>query len=215
MNEDLKKALSSIEGVERSEVDLVDDGPLGIRIRLSRDADRRAVADSVQRLLEAHGLRSRMAPDRRTPGPERPPAPPSDPTRPVEKPGPVPGPPRAPEPATQDAASVDSGGIEAVTVTETAGGVVVSVVAGGGKTAVRRARRSEQALHEAIVSAVGELVDPEAPAAGLRRIEHSDAFAAMTVYLEGPDGRIRVGASVVLAGNPFAFAQAVWAALHS
>ena len=53
MNEDLKKALSSIEGVERSEVDLVDDGPLGIRIRLSRDADRRAVADSVQRLLEA------------------------------------------------------------------------------------------------------------------------------------------------------------------
>ena len=89
------------------------------------------------------------------------------------------------------------------------------MVAGGGKTAVRRARRSEQALHEAIVSAVGELADPEAPAAGLRGIEHSDAFAAMTVYLEGPDGRIRVGASVVLAGNPFAFAQAVWAALQS
>ena len=216
MNEDLRKALSSIEGVERSEVELIDDGPLGIRIRLARDADRRAVADSVQRLLEAHGLRSRVAPDRRTPGPDRPPAPPPEPPGRGDSPGVVPGPHPAPaEPAAPQPLVIDGVGIEAVTVSETVDGVVVSVAAGDGRTATRRARRTEQALHEALVSAVAELADPEAPPAGLRGIEHSDDFAAMTVYLEGPDGRIRVGASVVLAGSPFAFAQAVWVALQS
>jgi hypothetical protein len=93
--------------------------------------------------------------------------------------------------------------------------VVVSVSVAGGKSAMRRARRTEQGLHEAIVAAVGELIDPAAPPAGIRRIEHSDAFPAMTVYLEGADGRVRVGASLVAASNPFAFAQAVWAALNA
>jgi hypothetical protein len=64
------------------------------------------------------------------------------------------------------------------------------------------------------VAAVAELVDPDAPPVGLRAIEHSEAFAAMTVYLEGADGGIRAGASLVAAGNPFAFAQAVWVALR-
>jgi hypothetical protein len=106
-------------------------------------------------------------------------------------------------------------GIEVVTVSETVEGMVVTVVADGGRTAIRRARRSERALHEAVVSAVGELVDSGAPPAGLRAIEHSESFPAMTVYLEGADGRIKAGASLVAASNPFAFAQAVWAALHS
>jgi S1-C subfamily serine protease len=35
------------------------------------------------------------------------------------------------------------------------------------------------------------------------------------VHLEGVDGLVRVGASVLAAGNPFAFAQAVWAALRT
>jgi hypothetical protein len=101
-----------------------------------------------------------------------------------------------------------------VTVTETLEGVIVSVVASDGRTAVRRARRTEQALHEALVSAVAELVDPESPPAGLRGIERSDTFAALTVYLEGANGSIRVGAAAVSASNPFAFAQAVWVALQ-
>lgn len=215
MKDDLRKALSAIDGVERSEVDLVDDGPLGIRVQLARDADRGVVADAVQRLLEAHGLRSRVAPDRRAPGPELPPAPPGEPRRPASSPGPTPGPAHVVgEPPVSQLPVPGGSGIEAVTVTETLAGVEVSVVADGGRTAVRRGRRTEQGLHEAIVAAVGELVDPQAPPVGLRGIEHSDAFPAMTVYLEGVDGLIRVGASVLAAGNPFAFAQAVWAALQ-
>ena len=215
MNDELQRALSAIEGVERSEVEMTEDGPLGIRVGLTRGADRLAVAEAVQRLLEAHGLRSRVAPDRRQPGPGSPPAPPTESPRPGPAPGPVPIRPaivlEQPSPTNQ---LPGLPGIEVVTVSETAEGLVVSVVADGGRTVTRRARRSEQALHEAIVAAVGELVDPDAPPAGLRAIEHSEAFAALTVYLEGADGRMRAGASLVAAGNPFAFAQAVWAALR-
>lgn len=216
MKDDLRRALSAIDGVERSEVDLVEDGPLGIRVQLARDADRGFVADAVQRLLEAHGLRSRVAPDRRAPGPGLPPAPPGEPRRPAPSPEPTPGPTQVVgEPPASHLPAPGRSGIEAVTVSETVAGVVVSVVEAGGRTAVRRSRRTEQGLHEAIVAAVGELVDPEAPPVGLRGIEYSDAFSAMTVYLEGVDGLVRAGASVVAAGNPFAFAQAVWAALQS
>ena len=215
MKNELEQALSEIYGVERSEVELSETGPLGIRVGLARGADRTAVAEAVQRLLESRGLRSRVAPDRRQPGPAEPPAPPAEPRRPMPTPGPIPGPPAAvadsPRPSSQPAGLT---GIEVVTVSETVEGVLVTVVADGGRTAMRRARPTEQALHEAIVSAVGELIDPEAPPAGLRAVEHSEAFQAMTVYVEGEDGRVRAGASVVAAGNPFAFAQAVWAALR-
>ncbi len=37
----------------------------------------------------------------------------------------------------------------------------------------------------------------------------------MTVYLEGPDGGIQVGATLIAAGRHFALAQAVWAALQA
>jgi len=215
VNHDLHTALSAIEGVERSEVDLADDGPLGVRIRLAPGADRGAVADAVQRLLEARGLRSRVAPARRRPGPETPPAPPAEPLRPAPSAGASPGPqPAMMEPSEPSVPPPAANGIEAVTVSETLDEVVVSVTADGGRAAIRRARRSEQGLHEAIVAAVGELVGPGAPTAGLLGIEHSEAFPALTVFLEQGDGRIRVGASLVAAGNPFAFAQAVWAALR-
>ncbi len=130
--------------------------------------------------------------------------------------GPAPGPDRGGrEPPEALPALSGSIGIEAVTVSETTDGLVVSVVAGGGRSAVRRARRTEQGLHEAIVAAVAELYDPEASPYALRGVEQSDSFPALTVYLEGAAGMIRVGASAVAAGNPFAFAQAVWAALCS
>ena len=216
MNDDLRTALSAIEGVDRCEVELADTGPVAVRVGLARGADRRAVAEAVQGLLEAYGLRSRVAPDRRRPGPDSPPAPPAKPPPPAPGPGPGPGPPRVVMESSGPSIQPSVGlGIEAVTVSETVDGVVVTVMAGGGRTATRRARRTERALHEAIVAAVGELVDPAAPPAGLRALEHSEAFPAMTVYLEGPDGLVRVGASLVAAGNPFAFAQAVWAALQA
>lgn len=215
MKDELQRALSAIEGVERTEVELSENGPLGIRVGLTRGADRMAVAEAVQRLLEAHGLRSRVAPDRRQPGPGAPPAPPAESRRPAPMPGPAPNPPEVvleqPGPTSQPGGLP---GIEVVTVSETVEGVVVTVIADGGRTAIRRARRSEQALHEAIVAAVEELIDPQASPAGLRAVEHSEAFPAMTVYLEASDGRIRAGAALVAASNPFAFAQAVWAALH-
>lgn len=211
MSDELQRALSAIDGVERAEVDIADDGPPSLRIRLARDADRRAVADAVQRLLESQGLRSRVAPDRRVPGPGTPPAPPSERYRPAGPPGPAPAPDRDSGPTS----SRPEAGIEAVTVSESIDGLVVSVVAVGGRSAVRRARRTERGLHEAIVAAVDELFDPEAPPHALRGVEHSDSFPALTVYLESTGGTIRVGSAAVAAGSPFAFAQAVWAALRS
>lgn len=215
LNNDLRKALSAIEGVERSEVELAENGPLAIRVELAHGADRRTVGEAVQRLLEAHGLRSRVAPDRREPSPGSPPAPPPGLRHPAADPGPIPGPPgvvvEPPGPPIQPPVS---GGIEAVTVFETMEGLMVTVVADGGRTAVRRARRTEPALHEAIVAAVGELNDSTAPPVGLLAVEHSEAFAAITVYLEGSDGQILAGVAVVAASHPFAFARAVWAALQ-
>ena len=216
MNADLHEALSAIEGVERSEVELTDVGPLAVRVQLAQGADRIAVAEAVQRLLEAHGLRSRVAPDRRKPGPDTPPAPPRESPGPALTPGP---PPPAPvravvEPSIPPVPAPAPLGIESVSVSETADGVVVAVQAHGGQTATRRSRRTERALQEAIVTAVGELFDPDAPSLGLRAIEYSETFVALTVYLEGPDGRIRTGASLIAAGRPFALAQAVWAALR-
>lgn len=215
MKEELQRALSAIEGVERTEVELSENDPLRIRVGLARGADRIAVAEAVQRLLEAHGLRSRVAPDRRQPSPGAPPAPPADSRRPTPTPGPAPTPPEVvleqPGPMSQPGGLP---GIEVVTVSETVEGVVVTVIADGGRTAIRRARRSEQALQEAIVAAVEELIDPQASPAGLRAVEHSEAFPAMTVYLEASDGRIKAGAALVAASHAFAFAQAVWAALR-
>jgi hypothetical protein len=104
--------------------------------------------------------------------------------------------------------------VEAVTVTETVDGLVVTVVADGGRTALRRARRSEAAMRAAIVSAIGELVDSEGPAPGLRGFERSAEYPALTVYVEDQAGNLRVGASLIAAGDPFAFAQAVWSALR-
>ena len=93
MSDELRRALSAIEGVERSEIELADNGPLAVRVQLAHGADRRAIAEAVQRLLEAHGLRSRVAPDRRQPGPDTPPSPPVDPARPTSSSTPPPGPP--------------------------------------------------------------------------------------------------------------------------
>jgi len=48
MNDDLRTALSAIEGVDRCEVELADTGPVAVRVGLARGADRRAVAEAVQ-----------------------------------------------------------------------------------------------------------------------------------------------------------------------
>ena len=213
MNDELRRALSAIDGVERSEVEIADNGPLAVRVQLARGADRRAIAERVQRVLEAHGLRSRVAPDRRRPVPDTPPAPPVEPGRTTSSLTPSPGPPVAESSGPSVPPSV-SDRIKTVTVSETTEGVVVAVVAGGGRAATRRARRSEEALHEAIVAAVAELIDPEAPSPGLQAVEYSAAFPAVTVYLEDSDGRVRVGASLVAASHPFALALAVWSALQ-
>lgn len=215
MRDQLQKALAAIDGVDRSEVELTEEGPVAIRVGLARGADRLAVAEAVQRLLEAHGLRSRVAPDRREPGPDQPPPPPQVPHGPGPAPGPAPRPPEFVLESTGPVPQPPGGsGVEVVTVSETVEGLVVTVVADGGRTALRKVRRSQSALREAIISAIGELVDPDGPTPGLRGLEKSGEYPALTVYLEDRAGNLRVGASLIAAGDPFAFAQAVWAALR-
>ena len=58
----LQEELLRLDGVAEAEVDAADGaGPAGVRVRLSPDADAEAVGAEVQRVLAAHGMRSRLA----------------------------------------------------------------------------------------------------------------------------------------------------------
>lgn len=230
MRDTLHEALAAIDGVARAEVELTDGGPVGVRVRLDAGADERAVADAIQRVLETHGLRSRVAPARRAVGPSSPPPPPQEERPPVDESlGPA-GPPRQGRgerpserglpPVIRPAEVVptpapSAAGLRAVTVEETRVGVSVTVVGPDGRSVVKSGRRSEGGLREAIVAAVGELIDPDAPSPGLRGVEYSHDRAALTVFVESADGYQQVGAAMLAAGFAYAFGQAVWKALTS
>ena len=57
----LRAELLSVAGVASAEVDVANGSPAGVKVQLAPGADSRRVGVEVQRILAAHGLRSRFA----------------------------------------------------------------------------------------------------------------------------------------------------------
>jgi hypothetical protein len=212
-SESLREELLALPGVAEAEVDEADDAPSGVRVRLLPDADARAVGAEVQRVLAAHGMRSRLTSAADGADEEAVPAdrfaPPAPPTAAGE---PLPEPPAAPPPDVSQAAP--GIGLASLTVEEGPGGVRVTVTTTDGRSAAQRAESTEQALFEAVVAAVGVLAEGRAPAPLLITRATAGGSEAMTVILERDDGTRVAGAALTRASSPYAVARAVWAAMH-
>lgn len=101
----LQDELLAVAGVAEVDVDTDDGSPAGVRVRLSPEADAAAVGAEVQRILAAHGMRSRLAGSSDVATPEdMPPPPEAAPPSPVSEPvaPPTPGAPE-PEPSPEGA----------------------------------------------------------------------------------------------------------------
>ena len=219
MSSSLEEELLRLQGVAEAQVDVAEGrAPSGVRVRLASDADAAAVGAEVQRVLAAHGLRSRLAgPDEQAP-----------PRGDVDEPGVI------SEPVAGDVEGVDGAGgsevpiqpvmaggeapgtlrVSSLRMQETADAVTVTATTTDGRSITQRSGNSERGLFEAVVAAVGALAEGTPP--GLLAIEFSqvDGSEVLTVVLERRDGSRHAGAAVVRAARPYAVAVATWAALR-
>ena len=153
--ESLRDELLALPGVAEVELDGEGGAPAGVRIRLAVGADPDRVGLEVQRVLAAHGMRSRVDDSELTPPAPLPlvvPAPPPEEGAAHAVPGPAGAP----------------GALGSVRVEESATAIEVTVIAVDGRQATRRGPVSEEGLAEAVIEAVGVLL-VGAPAAGDRR----------------------------------------------
>ena len=198
--ESLRDELLALPGVGEVELDGEGGAPAGVRIRLATDADPDRVGVEVQRVLAAHGMRSRVDDSAVNPPPPLPlvvPAPPPE----------------------EEAAPVVAGpaGVPAalgwVRVDESATAVEVTVTAADGRQATRRGAVSEEGLAEAVIEAVGILL-VGAPARVIA-VDWTTANGSRvgTVVLEAPGGAKGAGAGLVRASRAYAVARAAWSAL--
>ncbi len=229
--ESLRQELLSLPGVAEAEVDESGDSPSGVRVKLSPDADARRVGVEVQRILAAHGLRSRVSGDE---APEPAPSPlmavppiaeetpasffdeaPPPPATPP--PMPAPEPPSMPPPTPRDEVSAASPGtgLAAVRIEESRDGVTVTAVASDGRTLTERAPATAEGMIDAVIAAVGSLADGRAPTVlGVARTQ-ANGSEVITVVVERPDGSRGAGAAVIRASRAFAVGRATWSALRS
>ena len=200
----LRDELLALPGVAEVELDGEAGAPAGVRIRLAVDADPDRVGLEVQRVLAAHGMRSRVDGSAVAPPPPLPAMTPAPP--PQDLPPPAPAWPR-PEPAPA--------GLQSVRVEESGAAVEVTVSAADGRRATRQGAPTEEGLAAAVIEAVGMLL-----VGGLPRVISVDWATAngsrvVTVVLEAPDGTKGAGAGLVRASRAFAIARAAWSALSA
>ena len=198
---DAREELLTVPGVAAADVG-ESDGPAGVRIQLSHDADPELVSAEVQRILASHGLSSQIAA-----------------AEPVESPGPPP-PPGAPVVSLThlqrgSLASQGPGGISGVSVEESPDGVIVIAHSTSGALASRKARGTQEGLNEAVVATVAELYGLEPPKVVAIEQKAMGGSNVATVVVELVDGSRLAGASVVEGGTPFAVGKATWAAFSS
>jgi hypothetical protein len=246
MADSIRDELLSIPGIEEAELEGDTSTPAGVRVRLSADADTDTVGQEVRRVLATHGMRSHVTASDAPVNPPPPPGAPASvvtlpgvsiaPPPPVfaeeapareellERAEEVPS--RAqsieelPGPATPESASPGRGGVrrlQSVAVEEGRGGVLVRVSADDDTSAERRSRPGAAGLDDAVVAAIGELVDRKAaPPLVLQVVEHEVAGTPLvTVVLELGDGSRRVGSAVAEGGRVYAVGYAAWLALSS
>jgi hypothetical protein len=193
VSEPIRQMIEELAGVASARIDVEGDTIVGVRVELADGADERTVATAIRVILERHGYRSRVAPERVKLEPESPPSPPEMPTVEVIAP-PV-------------------RNLHRVIVEEDRGGVTVTVVDSGGGRKALHAGTTTEGRTKAIVDAVSVLVKGErATAPRLAEMVHRED-GVLLVVLEDGDGSKLAGASVVRSGLDFALAAAVWAAL--
>jgi hypothetical protein len=193
----LREELLGLPGVAEVELDGEGGAPAGVRVRLAPDADAARVGLEVQRVLAAHGMRSRVeGGEAPTPLPAAPPAPPEEPV------------------AVAAAAPVArAGALEWVRLEESASALEVTVGANDGRQATSRSPVTEEGLAEAVIGAVGALLVGGGPRVIAVDWATVDGCRVVTVVLEAPDGTKGAGAGLVRASRAYAVAKAAWAAL--
>lgn len=224
----LQSDLLAVPGVESAEVDITDGAsPAGVKVRLAPDADARSVGVEVQRVLAAHGMRSRFSAIDDTPveqaTPSQPPpdasqdVPTSAPPTPMTPP---PIPPSAPVPIVTSVPNppseappvpVDIPAIQSVSVEERADGLSASVVLTNGRQASRAVGEVGE-LDAAVVAAVAEATGQPVTPSAIEWLE-VDGGSVVTVVLDTADGSLAAGAGVKRVGRAYAVAIAARSAL--
>ncbi|GBE21332.1 hypothetical protein BMS3Bbin01_00674 [bacterium BMS3Bbin01] len=193
MSEALDRAISEIDGVASARIETDGLSIVGVKVTLDEGADERSVGLAIGRILEAHGYRSRVAPERVKVEPDAPPMPPVEV---VSQP--------KPELPTN---------LESVTIEEDRTGATVTVVDSTGGGVTLRAGSTAEGRRKAIVDAVASLLaeNTASPPRLIEVMQREDSV--LLVVLEDADGAKLAGASVIRSGLDFALAAAVWAAL--
>lgn len=193
MSEALDRAIGGIEGVASAHVETHGSTVTGVKVTLEEGADERMVGLAIRRVLETHGYRSRVAPERAKVEPQSAPMPPVEiDTQPVDK---------------------RRARLESVTVEEDRAGATVTIVDTAGTAVTRSAGTTRDGRRRATVDAVAALIEPGA-ALRLVEVTHRED-GVLLVVLEDTEGTRLAGAAVVRSGFDFAMAAAVWAALGS
>jgi hypothetical protein len=172
-----------------------------VRVRLAAGADAGPVGAEVQRVLAAHGMRSRLGAGE---------VPPATPLPLVPRPSPA-KPSLAP--AFPRAAASQAATLESVRVEESASALEVTVTAADGSRATGTGEVSEDGLVQAVIAAVGILLEGAAPRVVAVDWTIANGSRVVTVVLESRAGVKGAGAGLVRASRGYAVARAAWSAL--
>ncbi len=193
----LRDELLALPGVAEVELDGEGSAPAGVRIRLAVDADPDGVGLEVQRVLAAHGMRSRVDGSAVAPPP-----------LPLAVPAPPPE-----EVATPATAVGLPATLQSVRIEESASAVAVTVTAGDGRQVTRDAEWSEEGMAAAAIEAVGLLLQGTLPRVLAVDWLEANGSRVVTVVLDSAAGVRGAGAAVVRVSRAFAVARAAWSAL--
>lgn len=222
VGENLRDELLSVVGVASAEVDAEGDAPSGVRVRLLPDADPDAVGAEVQRVLAAHGMRSRIASEASQAEQPESPRSPAAPPPVADVPAPT-VPPSGPERVAEAAAARfappsderAAGDLASLAFEESADGVTVTAVSTDDRRSSRHAAAiTDDAIAEAVVAAVSSLAEGAPPRLLWISGETIEGTHVVTVLVERSDGTRLAGAAVVRAARAYAVARATWMALR-
>lgn len=224
----LQVELLGVPGVAAAEVATGDGAiPAGVKVSLAPDADARRVGIEVQRILAAHGMRSRFSSGKEdspaaSPADDSPPTP-SEPGAPPPVVSPTVPQPVAvsvepfPEPPPNAPPSPDTfAALHSVSVEERVDGLTASVVLSDGRAASRAVGTGvgTEELDAAIVGAVAEAAGESVDTKAIEWLE-IDERTVVTVVVEREDGSLGAGAGVTKIGRAFAVGIATRSALQA
>jgi len=202
----LERTINEIPGVMSVSVERNGSVIVGVRVEMEEGADEQAVGAMVSEMLEEHGYRSRVAPEKVRVEPETPPMPPISARSDTHADEGTPEGADVPSPASWNRT------LRSVAVDEDIAGASVTVTDSGGAVATRPGGMTWPGRQMAIAAAVADLLGHGDPPPRVVEVVERDV-GVILVVLEDRMGATRAGAAVVRSGFDFAFAAAVWSAL--